>query len=81
MNVTWVSSRYDPSKVVSIYGRRIGDEYKFYEVDAKSKTIREGWVKGGGLPADVKTMIDGIYMTSVHMVKMPDGFLPDKMEG
>ena len=58
MHVIWQSLRYRPENVVKTYAGRIGDEYKVYEVDAKSKTIREMWFSRNELPDEVADKCD-----------------------
>ena len=45
MNVTYESRRFDPANIVATYARRYSNgEVKFFDIDAKSKTIREYWL-------------------------------------
>lgn len=70
MNIIWQSVKYDPSNVVAVYASRCYSDgnVKVFEVDNKSKTLRETFHRIENFPLNEQTEI--LANQTVHKVKI-----------
>lgn len=58
MRTTYQSDRYAPEIVTARYVQRLGGEYRFCELNAARRDIRQGVVEACELPEDVRRAAD-----------------------